>query len=326
MEVGNISESILKRAVLSQISHKRDEVKVFSGIGEECTILELGQESGLVLATRCASGGYKNMEKIVVNSVANKICASGGQVIGVLITILLPDNTYESELERIISEIEATCVDINIDILEVNTEVSKEVTSPVIVVSGVGKSNKTKRPNLDMMRPDLDIVMTKWAGLEGTSIIANKKEEHLLTRFTSDFVRRAKELIGNISIMEEARLTLETAPVLMHHINTGGVFAALWKIAEASSVGFEVDISKIPIKQETIEVCELYDINPYELASSGSLLVVTDKGNSLVAKLKESNINAAVIGRITSDKENAVINGDYKRFLTPPKRDELYKI
>ena len=100
----------------------------------------------------------------------------------------------------------------------------------------------------------------------------------------------------------------------MHDITEGGVYGALWEVAEASSVGIEVDISKIPIKQETIEICEFYNLNPYELISSGSLLIVLDKGNDLVAKLKEKGISAAVIGKTTTGQDKIATNGEYKRF------------
>ena len=34
-----------------------------------------------------------------------------------------------------------------------------------------------------------------------------------------------------------------------------------------SGVGLEIDLKKIPIRQETIEICEFFDLNPYKLLS-----------------------------------------------------------
>ena len=56
----------------------------------------------------------------------------------------------------------------------------------------------------------------------------------------------------------------------MHDVTEGGVFGALWEMAEASGVGLEIDLKKIPIRQETIEICEFFNLNPYQLISSGS--------------------------------------------------------
>ena len=39
----------------------------------------------------------------------------------------------------------------------------------------------------------------------------------------------------------------------MHDVTEGGIFGALWEMAEASGVGLEIDVKKIPIRQETVE-------------------------------------------------------------------------
>ena len=111
----------------------------------------------------------------------------------------------------------------------------------------------------------------------------------------------------------------------MHDVTEGGIYGALWEVAESTGVGLEIDLKKIPIRQETIEICEFFELNPYELISSGSLLMVTDDGLGLVRNLEKEGIPAAVIGRICEGNDRVVINDDEKRFLEPPKSDELYK-
>ncbi len=53
----------------------------------------------------------------------------------------------------------------------------------------------------------------------------------------------------------------------------GGFLSALWKMAEASEVGLEADFRKVPIRQETIEVCEIFALNPYKLQADGAVLI-----------------------------------------------------
>jgi hydrogenase maturation factor len=112
----------------------------------------------------------------------------------------------------------------------------------------------------------------------------------------------------------------------MHDVTEGGIFGALWEIGAASKVGLEVDLKKVLLKQETVEICEYYDINPYLLISSGCMLMVTNKANLLVDRLKAEGIPAAVIGRITEGNDRIIINEEERRFLEPPKSDELYKV
>ena len=73
----------------------------------------------------------------------------------------------------------------------------------------------------------------------------------------------------------------------MHDVTEGGIFGALWEMAEASGVGLEIDLKKIPIRQETVEVCEFFGVNPYLLISSGCMLMAAQDGNHLVRELEK---------------------------------------
>ena len=128
-----------------------------------------------------------------------------------------------------------------------------------------------------------------------------------------------------LSVVPEAAIATAAGVCAMHDVTEGGIFGALWEIAESAKVGLEVDLKKIPIRQETVEICNYFDLNPYGLVSSGSLIMVTDDGQALVKKLNEKNINAVVIGKLTAGNDRIVWNEEEKRFLEPPKPDELYK-
>ena len=112
----------------------------------------------------------------------------------------------------------------------------------------------------------------------------------------------------------------------MHDVTEGGIFGALWEMAEASEVGLEIDLKEIPVKQETIEICEYFLLNPYCLISSGSLLMAGDNGYEVVRELKKAGIHGAVIGKAVKGRDRVVINDNERRNLEPPKSDELYKV
>lgn len=56
--------------------------------------------------------------------------------------------------------------------------------------------------------------------------------------------------------MPEAATAVKSGVGAMHDVTEGGIFGALWEMAEASGVGLEIDLKKIPLRQETVEVCE----------------------------------------------------------------------
>ncbi len=325
MNIGKVSETVLKRSILKQIKHRRDEVLVGPGVGEDCSVLELGEDEVFVISTDPITGTTENIGTLAVHITANDISSNGAEIIGIMLTILLPEGYRESDLKNMMKEIEAVSESLNIEILGGHTEITAAVNQPVITVTGVGKMPKNQMIKTAGVIPGQEIVMTKWAGLEGTAIIAREKEAELLSKYTKDFIVGAQNFLQNISVVAEARLARAMGVTSMHDVTEGGIFGALWELGEASGVGLEVDLKKITLKQETVEICEFYDLNPYQLISSGVMLMVTDKANELAEVLKKNGIPAAVIGRITAGNDRVVLNDVEKRFLAPPKSDELYK-
>ena len=88
-------------------------------------------------------------------------------------------------------------------------------------------------------------------------------------------------------------------------------------------MGIEVDLKKIPVRQETVEICEVLGVNPYELYGAGALLIVSDKGNQLLHELEKQQIPAAIIGKVTKENGKVILNGEEVRFLDRPKNDAI---
>jgi len=326
LKTGKISETVLKRSVLKQIKKRRKEVLIGAGVGADCSAIELFEGEVLVTSIDPITITDIDIAHLAINVTANDIATSGAENLAVMVSILLPEGYEEAELKRIMSSLEKEAAEINVQIIGGHTEITDAVTRPVITVCGYGKVPKDKLISIKGAKPGDDVVVTKWVGLEGTSIIAKKKEEELKKRFSSSFVDEAKSYSEYISVIEEARIAGDLSAHAMHDITEGGVFGALWELAEGSGCGLSINLLDIPLKQQTVEICEEYLLNPYELISSGSLLIAAENGEDIVRKLNSHNINAAVIGKITEGNDRLLINGDEKRFLEPPKTDEIYKL
>ena len=222
-------------------------------------------------------------------------------------------------------DLEEAAAAVSFQIMCGHTEITRVVNQPLVTVCGVGKVKKNGLISTGGAKPGMDIIATKWIGLEGTAIIANEKEEELCTHFSRHFVEQAKALDRYLTVMPEAATAENSGVGAMHDVTEGGIFGALWEMAEASGVGLEIDLKKIPLKQETVEICEFFGINPYELISSGSMLMAAEDGNGLVMELEKAGIPAVVIGKATDSNDRVLLNEEERRFLEPPKTDELYK-
>ena len=326
MKVGKVPENVLKRSVMKQLHYTRDEVVLGPGIGEDCAAVALEPDEILVMSTDPITGTSKDVGKLAIQITANDLASAGAEPIGVMLTILLPDGTREIALKRIMEQMEGACRDAHIQILGGHTEVTKTVNQPVVSVTGVAKAKRGMLVTTAGVEPGMDIVLTKWIGIEGTTILAKEKERELKEFFPEKFVDAAISFEQYLSVVPEAAVAVKSGVRAMHDVTEGGIYGALWEMAEASGVGLEIDLKKIPIRQETVEICEYFDINPYGLISSGAMLMATQEGEALVEALHRAGIEATLIGKATEGNDRVIMRGEEKRFLEPPKTDELYRV
>lgn len=326
LKVGKVPENVLKRSIFRQIHTKREEVLLGAGVGEDCAALKLKADEIFVLSTDPITGTAQDIGRLAIHITINDLVSSGAEPVGVMLTVLLPEGSQEENLKAMMQQIEEGCAKAHVQIVGGHTEVTRVVNQPVISVCGIGKAKEGRLISTAGARPGHDIVITKWIGLEGTSIIAKEKEAELKTRYPQDMIATARDFDQYLSVQPEAAVAVEAGVSAMHDVTEGGIFGALWEMAESSGVGLEIDLRKIPVRQETIEVCEFFGINPYELISSGSMLMASQDGNHLVRELEKAGIPAVVVGKATQGNDRVLLNEDERRFLEPPKADELYKV
>ncbi len=319
MDIGKVPENMLKRSVFKYIRHHRKEVVVHPGIGEDCCAVEAGNGEIMVFSTDPVTG------RIAVHINVNDIASSGAEPVGILASIIMPPDASEESLKEIMKEIGQACDELGIEIMGGHTEVSDIVKRTVINITCAGKVQKERFIPAGGLSEGDDIVMTKWTGLEGTSIIAESKPEILQETLPKTLIETAASFKECLSIVPEARIAAANGATAMHDVTEGGIFGALWEIGEASGTGITADLHKIPIRQETIEVCEVFGINPYMLISGGSLLIGCHDGNQLAEELSRNGIPAAVIGKAVKGNARVVVNGAETRYLGPAVSDELYK-
>jgi hydrogenase maturation factor len=129
--------------------------------------------------------------------------------------------------------------------------------------------------------------------------------------------------------MKEALLAFETNGVqAMHDPTEGGLAGGLNELADAANVGFRIYEDKIRIMPETRKICSFFEIDPLQLISSGSLLIVAKPENSqdILDRLDKEGIRCNVIGEITQDKNRSMIKKDGQEVTLPmPLFDDLWK-
>ena len=324
MKKGKISETVLKRSVINRIEKRREEVLAGAAVGEDCAMVELDKDEILVMTTNPILGTGINIGLPPAYRAANNLASSGAEPIGIMSTVLLPENFEESELRELIKLLEEAAAALDMEVIGGHTEVTAAVREPILSITGIGKVKKDSRLQTGEGRPGQDVVLSKWIGIEGTVVLAKMKEKELRARFSEAFVEQAQNFLQYISVVPEAAVAMKSGVSAMHDVSECGIFGALWELAEASGVGLDIDLKKIPVRQETIEVCEVFDVNPYFMPSGGAMLIAVDNGHDLVRQLEVQKIPAKVIGKITEGNDRIVRNEEEVRYLEPPRPEYQY--
>ena len=158
------------------------------------------------------------------------------------------------------------------------------------------------------LKPGDELIVAGPVAAEGTAWIAENYHDRLREVFSERFLEDA----GKLPEVYGTGMKKENNKV--------------WKMAEASGVGLSADLRSVPIRQETIEICEIFDVNPYKLLSGGSILLGIQGGDAFVQELRREGIMAAVIGQTNSGNDRLLYSGGNTRYLERPAEDEWKRL
>lgn len=324
MKIGKLPNKLLEEKILSKIQATRKEILVGAGVGEDCSVVDFGEEI-CVLSTDPITGAAKDIGKLAIHISCNDVASSGVEPIAILLTILAPENSTVDDISLIIEDAKAAAASLNVEIIGGHTEISTAVNRMVVSTTCIGKGKKELMVTSHGARLGDDIIMTKWAGLEGSAILANDREDELKDIIGVEKLHEAQNYMEHISVVPEGVIAGQDGATAMHDVTEGGILGALWEIAEASEVGVEIHREKIPITSTTLEICEYYNINPLRLISSGVMIITTKDSEGLLKKLMDQGIRATIIGRVIQGESLLIDKGRMNK-LSPPESDELFKV
>jgi hydrogenase expression/formation protein HypE len=324
MKAGKLNPQDLKDIIENNKGIVRDDVRIHSGIGEDCSVVEFGDYE-CVLSTDPITGADANVGRLAVHINCNDIASCGVEPLGILVTILAPESSSMEDIKNVMEEVSQEAKDLKLEILGGHTEVTAAVNKLIVSCTVIGKGLKGRAVSTAGAQIGDDIIVTKHLALEGTTIAVNDFGERLQGVLREDEISRAKDYIRDISVVKEGVIAGTFGVNAMHDITEGGVLGALWEMAEAAGVGFKVYEEKMPLTTITKKVCAALKIDPLKFISSGSMLITAKRGEHLVDLLVQQGINAAIIGNITEGRGILVRCGNETE-VQPPERDELFKL
>ncbi len=325
MITGKLPNDLLEEIIFKYIKHSRDEVIIGASVGQDNALVDFGKEVA-VLSTDPITGAVKDVGRLAIEISVNDVASSGGEPIGVLITILAPRATSYKDIEYIMKDAGDTAKRLNVEIMGGHTEITDAVNKLVVSTTVIGKIKKKNIMKLEDIKKGYKILMTKSAAIEGTSIILNDYEDFFKDKISQDLLEEGKNYIEKISVKKEGKIAGKFHVNYMHDITEGGVLGAVWEAHKAIGRGIKIDEEKIPVTKITKEITSLLKIDYLRLISSGSMLIIGSEANiaNVKKELKIENIDSSIIGEIIDeglflDRQQGLEN------IEAPKADELYR-
>ena len=287
---------------------------------EESSSELISDEKDFVWSSTSVSGKAPAQVKYAVIKSAGDLAAKRVRPTAVSVQILFPESSDEQELKDIMRILTEICEETGLAITCVQAESAEYVLQTVIQITAVGVKENPKQQTKKWI-PGTEIILCGYTGLEGTLRLVEEAEADLRTRFTPSFIEKTKRCKESLILPKQILKLPEEAK--SRQCGDGGVLCGLWELAEVEKIGFEIDFSKLALKQETVEICEFFQLNPYLLTSAGSYLVLTEHGEEALEILKNAGVPAVRIGFVKEQNARTLVNGEETRYLDRPAPDEL---
>ena len=328
LKAGKLDSDLLKKLVFEKITYRNDDVRVRPGIGEDCAVIDFG-ENECIMSTDPITSAVSDIGRLSIHITCNDIASNGVQPLGIMLAVMLPEGTTEEDVAYIMGQAAETAAELNVEIIGGHTEITPAVKQPVIVSTAIGKALSGSSQSGDDMVPGDHIMMTKAVGLEGSGIIACDYGQELKDVMTEAEIETAKSFLDRVSVVKEGVAAGSVGTHGMHDITEGGILGAVWEMCQISGNGAEIWKDKIPAEPETLKICDRFDINPLRLISSGSMVIIVpaDKKEEMLSAMDAAGVPCSIIG-VVKDKAAGVKMSDNGALeeIDPPYADEIYKV
>lgn len=273
---------------------------------------------------------------------ANELAGRGVRDASVEILISIPPDMDKARINSVRNHIKKAVKRLSeegfsVKKLQIKGGVQRALRAPAVRITAAGTSEFPRAVSASEIaggggnacrseRECWDILLVGWIGIEGMIRIIGERERELRERFAPAFIRQMKSYDSEVLGLRKIAAAQELGISVIRQITEGGILAALWRLSEETGLGMDLDMKKFAVRQETIEVCEYFRLNPYQLTSGGSFLMLAEYGGAAAEALREKGIAAEVIGRFTDCNDKVIRNGEDVRYVDRAGEDELMKV
>lgn len=154
--------------------------------------------------------------------------------------IIFPENYSEVLLDEITRDVDRAAHEIGVAVVGGHTGYAQGLNRTLITCTAAGITRGGRYVTTCGTKPGDHVIVTKGAGIEGTSIVAYDFEDVLKQHDVAlDVIDDARKMAEEISVIKESLALAKAGATSMHDATRGGVLDALIEIALSSNVSIE---------------------------------------------------------------------------------------
>ncbi len=335
--IGKISSDTFQRSIQPYLGRADCSVLVGPRAGVDSGIIDLGNGKVMGVTTDPLyiepAFGWELAAWFAVHILASDAATSGLRPAYLTVDLNLPPSMSDVDLDALWRAVSATCDELDVAVVTGHTARYDGCSFPIIggaTMLSVGTRDAYVVPA--MACPGDAVIVTKGAAIETTGIFGVLCGAAIEEAYGVAVAADARALFHSMSVVRDAQIAVsvgvrDCGVTCMHDATERGVWGGLVEIAEAAGTGLMVDEHAIPIRPESLAVCELFGIDPYSTSSEGTLLLtcIPRAADAVIDRLGAAGIHAAEIGHLTpADEGILVVRDDLVRDLAMPVADPFW--
>jgi hydrogenase expression/formation protein HypE len=309
---GKINSGGFEQIILPRCGYPRPEVQNGPAFGVDVAVINLPGGLGLALTSDplslIPSLGLQESAWLSVHLMANDMATTGFAPMFVQMILNLPPHLTRQDFTTYWNYIHQYCNDIGVAITGGHTGTIEGQNSTIAgggtmlltaPVRDILTSNKARAGDV--------IIVTKQCAISSAAILAMSFPQMVKNRLGLEIYNEGCKLFYQTSSLPDGlaaagQETHHHEVTAMHDVTEGGVLGAVYEMAIASGNGVWVDNDLLPVGEAQQQICTLFDIDPRFCIGAGAMVmaVKSDGAANAMERLKQSGIQATVIGRFTN--------------------------
>lgn len=265
--------------------------------------------------------------RLCVCGTVNDLSTSGSAPAYLSLSLILEEGFMIEDLKTILQSIKKTADEAGIKIVTGDIKVVEKGHADGIYIntSGIGFIKEKHLVSSKNIQKEDIILINGTIADHGLAVLSQRKEFDFKTRLQSD--------CAPLNNLVQEMLAASKNIRALRDATRGGLATVLIELSKKCKKTFNIYEDKIPIKKESIGICDFLGLDPLYIANEGKMVIVVSKDDAdIVLDVLKNNKygkEASVIGEVSQESDGLVLYNNIigtKRILDVQYSEQLPRI